>query len=227
MYRGVTFAALRRGIDPSDADVVARLAKQVELSVDDGVVLVDTKPPGWERAILDNIEAVTDKSVTRVLAYDTSGLIWDVGLIWRPSRRTAFEAHVGRRYGTTSYYGTFSYAPSDRSSLNVRVYDNVAGFGGQVNRALAAAVPASAGGVSLTSDAAGRRVSVNDAYLEPARGRDGLERDAVRAVLLHAAAAAGRLLRLGPRGLYHVGRAGCACGRRGQLPRRGDRKSVV
>lgn len=41
MYRGVTFAALRRGIDPSDADVVARLAKQVELSVDDGVVLVD------------------------------------------------------------------------------------------------------------------------------------------------------------------------------------------
>ena len=44
MYRGVTFAALRRGIDPSDAthhDAVGRLARQVDLSVDDGVVLVD------------------------------------------------------------------------------------------------------------------------------------------------------------------------------------------
>jgi choline dehydrogenase/5-(hydroxymethyl)furfural/furfural oxidase len=45
---------------------------------------------------------------------------------------------------------------------------------GAVNRALAAAVPAASDGVRLTRDAAGRRVSVNDAYLEPARGRDGL-----------------------------------------------------
>ena len=41
MYRGVTFAALRRGIDPADADVVARLARQVELDVTDGIVTVD------------------------------------------------------------------------------------------------------------------------------------------------------------------------------------------
>lgn len=41
MYRGVTFAALRRGIDPSDADVLGRLAHQVELSVVDGAVTVD------------------------------------------------------------------------------------------------------------------------------------------------------------------------------------------
>lgn len=41
MYRGVTFAALRRGIDPADADVVARLARQVELDVTEGVVIVD------------------------------------------------------------------------------------------------------------------------------------------------------------------------------------------
>ena len=81
---------------------------------------------------------VTDKSSPRQIAYQADGLIWDAGVIWRPSRRTQLEAHVGRRYGTISYYGTFSYAPSDRSSLNIRVYDNVAGFGGQVNRALAA-----------------------------------------------------------------------------------------
>jgi cytidylate kinase len=41
MYRGVTFAALRRAIDPAEVDVVARLARQVELEVADGVVTVD------------------------------------------------------------------------------------------------------------------------------------------------------------------------------------------
>ena len=81
---------------------------------------------------------VTDKGAPRQIAYDTSGLIWDAGVVWRPSRRTALEAHVGRRYGSTSFYGSFAYAPSPRSSLNVSVYDNVTGFGGQANRALAA-----------------------------------------------------------------------------------------
>lgn len=41
MYRGVTFAALRRGIDPADTDVVARLALHVELQLTDGSVVVD------------------------------------------------------------------------------------------------------------------------------------------------------------------------------------------
>ena len=79
---------------------------------------------------------VTDKGSPRLLAYDVSGLIWDAGVIWRPSRRTALEAHVGRRYGSTTYYGSFAYAPNARSAFNVSVYDNVSGFGGQVSRAL-------------------------------------------------------------------------------------------
>ncbi len=41
MYRGVTFAALRRGIDPADGDVVARLAVQVELTLTDRSIIVD------------------------------------------------------------------------------------------------------------------------------------------------------------------------------------------
>jgi cytidylate kinase len=41
MYRGVTFAALRRNIDPVDADVIGRLAQQVELDLTDGSLLVD------------------------------------------------------------------------------------------------------------------------------------------------------------------------------------------
>lgn len=80
---------------------------------------------------------VTDKGSPRILAFDVDGLIWDAGVLWRPSSRTSLEAHVGRRYGATSYFGTFAYQPNSHSSLNIGVYDNVAGFGGQVNRALA------------------------------------------------------------------------------------------
>jgi cytidylate kinase len=41
MYRSIAFAALRRGIDPADADEVASLADRVELSVRDSEVIVD------------------------------------------------------------------------------------------------------------------------------------------------------------------------------------------
>lgn len=80
---------------------------------------------------------VTDKSSPRQIAYRAEGLIWDAGVIWRPSRRTQLEAHVGRRYGTMSYYGSFSYAPNERSAFNVSVYDSISGFGGRLNAALA------------------------------------------------------------------------------------------
>ncbi|HUQ12822.1 MAG TPA: preprotein translocase subunit YajC [Novosphingobium sp.] len=79
---------------------------------------------------------VTDKSAPRRLAYDVDGLIWDAGVMWRPSKRTALEAHVGRRYDSTSYYGSFAYAPDVRTAINVSVYDSVSGFGGQLRRAL-------------------------------------------------------------------------------------------
>jgi cytidylate kinase len=40
MYRAVAFAALRRGVDPEDRDVIGRLVDGIELSVD-GPVVVD------------------------------------------------------------------------------------------------------------------------------------------------------------------------------------------
>lgn len=79
---------------------------------------------------------ITNKSAPRILAYDVSGLIWDAGVMWRPSSRTALEAHVGRRYGSTSVSGSFHYAPSARSSFSIGAYDNVAGFGGRINNFL-------------------------------------------------------------------------------------------
>jgi cytidylate kinase len=41
MYRSVTFAALRRGIDPSDLEPVAQVAREVEMTVGPDVVEVD------------------------------------------------------------------------------------------------------------------------------------------------------------------------------------------
>jgi CMP/dCMP kinase len=41
MYRGVTFAALRRGVDPAEAEVISRIAGDVELELREDCVLVD------------------------------------------------------------------------------------------------------------------------------------------------------------------------------------------
>jgi CMP/dCMP kinase len=41
MYRAVAFAALRRGIDPDDAALVAKLVADVEITVEDATVVVD------------------------------------------------------------------------------------------------------------------------------------------------------------------------------------------
>jgi hypothetical protein len=80
---------------------------------------------------------VTDHSAPRTIAYQTDGLIWDAGVMWRPSRRTSLEAFVGRRYDSTTYYGTFSYAPNSRESVSISVYDGISSFGGVITDRLA------------------------------------------------------------------------------------------
>ena len=73
---------------------------------------------------------ITDKSAPRSIAYETDGLIWDAGVLWRPSTRTSISATVGRRYGSMTYYGALSYQPTVRSSLTLTAYDNITNFGG-------------------------------------------------------------------------------------------------
>jgi len=79
---------------------------------------------------------VTDTSKPRALAYETRGLTWDVGVMWRPSRRTSLSAFVGRRYDSWTYNGSFSYVPNARSSFNLSVYDGISGFGSRVGAAV-------------------------------------------------------------------------------------------
>lgn len=81
---------------------------------------------------------VTDRVAPSQIAFESEGLIWDAGVLWRPSRRTAVEAHFGRRYGSSTYYGSAAYAPNARTSISISVYDNLSGLGGAMNRALVA-----------------------------------------------------------------------------------------
>jgi hypothetical protein len=79
---------------------------------------------------------VVDPTSPRINAYESDGIIWDAGVLWRPSRRTTLEARYGHRYGTDTYIGSFSYVPNERMGVNVSVYDTVSGFGGALNDAL-------------------------------------------------------------------------------------------
>ncbi len=75
----------------------------------------------------------TDPNSPRRIAYDLDGVFWDAGVIWKPSRRTFLEARVGRRYGSMSYTGSFSYQPTAGSGIQIGVYDTVQTFGQQLN----------------------------------------------------------------------------------------------
>ncbi len=102
--------------------------EDIEISERDAVRDVNGDP------VIDNDgRLVTDETSPRLLSYDQDGIIWDAGVLWRPSRRTALEARYGRRYGSDTYYGSFNYQPNQNTALNLAVYDTVSGFGGLLN----------------------------------------------------------------------------------------------
>jgi hypothetical protein len=79
---------------------------------------------------------ISDKSSPRLLAYDTDGLIYDGGIIWRPNRRTTLIARVGHRYGGTTATGSLDWRISRVSGLRVDVYDGIESFGRLLTRNL-------------------------------------------------------------------------------------------
>lgn len=80
---------------------------------------------------------LTDPGSPRLVAYREDGLIWDAGVMWRPSSRTSLVAIYGRRYGSDTYTGSFSYNPGRHWAVNVSAYDTVSGFGNMLNDNLA------------------------------------------------------------------------------------------
>jgi len=68
----------------------------------------------------------------RVLTYDLDGLIYDAGLIWRPSARTELQVRAGHRYGGTTVVGSLSHRFGPNSGVSAVVYDSVETFGSVV-----------------------------------------------------------------------------------------------
>jgi hypothetical protein len=103
-------------------------ATQEQLLVDtDGSALLD-----------DRGHLQADPSKPSLLAYDEDGLIWDVGVLWRPNQRTSLELHGGRRYGGTNIYGSFNHRLSATESIQVVAYDDLSSFGRQLTTGIGA-----------------------------------------------------------------------------------------
>ncbi|WP_299192825.1 preprotein translocase subunit YajC [uncultured Erythrobacter sp.] len=106
---------------------------------------------------------VTDSASDRLIAFDVDGLLWDVGVLWRPSSRTSLQASIGERYDSTTYYGSFTYVPDARSALNISAYDSISGLGGALNNSLA----------SLSSDFVASRNPVSGDFSGLVSGGEG------------------------------------------------------
>lgn len=119
-------------LSPSLALIAGAGYEDVEISSRDAVRDVNGAP-----VIGADGRFVTDSAAPRQIAFAVDGLLWDVGVQWRPSSRTSLTAAVGERYDSTTYYGTFTYAPSQRSAFALSAYDGVSGLGGVASNALA------------------------------------------------------------------------------------------
>lgn len=72
----------------------------------------------------------------RLTGYYFSGLLYDAGLTWRPSRRTTLVANVGRRYGDFALTGAFRHRTGPTSGFQVSVHNGLDSFGRSLNRTL-------------------------------------------------------------------------------------------
>ncbi|MGA9581614.1 MAG: hypothetical protein WBR13_06565 [Allosphingosinicella sp.] len=72
---------------------------------------------------------IPDPSRPRLRTLDQDGIMWDAGIIWRPSPRTELQARGGWRYGGESFTASLSHKIDGRSALNASIYDGVSSFG--------------------------------------------------------------------------------------------------
>ena len=93
-----------------------------------------------------------DPAAPRLLTYDQSGLMYDGGIIWRPSPRTELQARAGHRYGGTTFTGSLDHRFNEHQGVHIEVFDTVETFGR-----------------ALTSDFAGLPVDV-DVNRDPLTG---------------------------------------------------------
>ena len=124
-------------------DVLAPISPTVALAAGVGYEKIETssRPPLLTAAGLAVVDEdgrlETDPNARRRVDYRTDGAYYDVGVVWRPNRRTEARASVGERYGSFSATGSLTYQASRNVGLAVGIYDGVQTFGRQLRQGLA------------------------------------------------------------------------------------------
>lgn len=124
-------------------DVVQPISRTVELRAGAGYEKIrstqrDPLIDGNGNPVLDgNGRFVTDPASPRRIAYNTDGLIYDAGVVWRPSARLELQANAGYRYGGETYFGSLAWRMSPDSAVRAVVYDGISTFGRQLRDGLA------------------------------------------------------------------------------------------
>ena len=72
---------------------------------------------------------IADPTRPRLRAFDTDGVIYDAGFIYRPSRRTEISARFGRRYGGTLVIGSARHRLNRHYGVTANVYTGIESFG--------------------------------------------------------------------------------------------------
>jgi hypothetical protein len=85
--------------------------------------------PGGLPVLTPGGNLIPDPSRPRLKTVDQDGVMWDAGVIWRPSPRTELQARGGWRYGGESFTASLSHKINSRSALNASIYDSVSSFG--------------------------------------------------------------------------------------------------
>jgi hypothetical protein len=119
-------------------DIVVPVSRTVALTAGVGYENIETSQQDILRdangipiitIITPDGELVADPSQPRLVTYDQDGLIYDAGIIWRPSHRTELQARVGHRYGGTTVIGSFHHQFGQAYGVTANVYDSVSTFG--------------------------------------------------------------------------------------------------
>lgn len=69
-----------------------------------------------------------DPSRPRLLTYQLDGMMYDAGVIWRPSPRTELQLRAGRRYGGTTVAGSLDHRLNEHSGIHAEIFDSVDTF---------------------------------------------------------------------------------------------------
>ena len=124
-------------------DVLAPVSATVALAAGVGYEEIESSSrrplltPEGTIAVDEDDRFVIDRDQPRRVDYRTDGIYYDVGVVWRPNRRTEARASIGERYGSFSGTGSLTYQASESVGIAVGVYDGVQTFGRQLRQGIA------------------------------------------------------------------------------------------